>query len=47
MLSQRKMLDSIGDQNLPFSQPKYTWSKRSRVSLRSLHTLETIGYSIM
>ena len=27
-----------------FSRPKFTWSKRSRLSLRSLHTLENFGY---
>ena len=27
-----------------FSRPKYTWSKRSRLSLQSLHTLENLGY---
>ena len=27
-----------------FSWPKYKWSKRSRLSLRSLHTFENFGY---
>jgi len=27
-----------------FSWPKYTWSKRSRLSLQSLHKLENFGY---
>ena len=27
-----------------FSRPKYTWSERSRLSLRSLHTFEHFGY---
>jgi len=45
MLSQRKMLDSFGDQNLfSFPAQKHTWSKRSRLSLRSLQTLESFGY---
>jgi len=45
MLSQRKMLDSFGDQNLfIFPAQKRTWSKRSRLSLRSLHTLASFWY---
>jgi len=39
------MLDSFGYQNL-FIVPaqKRTWSIRSRLSLRSLHTLKSFGY---
>ena len=29
-----------------FSRPKYTWSKRSRLSLGSIHTLENLDITI-